>query len=165
MKKSISILLTGSIVFAMGLSSCKSKTSDTSIKTSVETAFRADPVAAGAVATVDKGVVTINGVCNDEAAKAKAGEIAKGIKGVKEVINNCTVPPPAPVEVVVNADDAALNAGLTDALKDNPTVHYTLNDGKIVLTGEIAKAKWMSLKQTLDKLKSKGYDLTGLTIK
>jgi hypothetical protein len=165
MKKSISILLAGSIVVTMSLASCKSKTSDTTIKTSVETAFKADPVSAGAVATVDKGVVTINGVCNDEAAKARAGEIAKGVKGVKEVINNCTVPPPAPVDVVVNADDAALNAGLTDALKDNPTVHYTLSDGKIVLTGEIAKSKWMKLKQTLDKLKSKGYDLTGLTIK
>ena len=38
-------------------------------------------------------------------------------------------------------------------------------DGKIVLTGEIAKVKWMVLKPILDKLKSKGYDLTGLKIK
>jgi nucleoside-triphosphatase THEP1 len=50
-------------------------------------------------------------------------------------------------------------------LKDHPGLSYSINDGKVVLTGTIAKAKWAALKQTLDKLKSKGYDLTGLTIK
>ena len=37
--------------------------------------------------------------------------------------------------------------------------------GKIVLKGEIAKAKWAALKQMLDKLTPKGYNLDGLTIK
>jgi hypothetical protein len=70
-----------------------------------------------------------------------------------------------PVQPVTNATDEELNRGVTDAIKDHPSVHYSLNNGKIVLTGEIAKDKWVALKQTLDKLTSKGYDLTGLTIK
>jgi nucleoside-triphosphatase THEP1 len=50
-------------------------------------------------------------------------------------------------------------------LKDQPGVKFSISDGKIILTGEIAKAKWVAVKQMLDKLKSKGYDLAGLTIK
>lgn len=148
----------------MIFTACKSKTKDSDIKTSVETALSADPMTAGTTVAVDKGVVTLSGTCKDETARVHCTEIAKGVKGVKEVVNNCTVSQP-PVDMVVNPDDDALNKGLTDALKDNPGVHYSLDNGKIVLTGEIAKAKWMSLKQTLDKLKSKGYELSGLTIK
>ena len=66
---------------------------------------------------------------------------------------------------VPTATDPELDRGLTDALKDHPTVKYSINDGKIVLTGAISKDRWMALKQNLDKLKSKGYDLTGLNIK
>ena len=65
----------------------------------------------------------------------------------------------------MNADDAALSSGLADALKDMPGVQGSVSDGKIVLTGEIAKAKWLMLKQTLDKLTPKGYNTDGLTIK
>ena len=147
----------------IAFTACKSKPKDADIQTSVQTAFNADPTVSGATVSVTKGVATISGVCSDEAAKSRAGDIAKGIKGVKEVVNNCNVTQP-PVDMVVNADDEALNKGLTDALKDNPGVKYSIDNGKIVLTGEIKKAKWMSLKQTLDKLKSKGYELSGLKI-
>jgi hypothetical protein len=40
-----------------------------------------------------------------------------------------------------------------------------MKDGKIVLTCEITKVKWKMLKETLDKLKPAGYELTGLKIK
>lgn len=76
-----------------------------------------------------------------------------------------TVDPVKTDPPVTTATDDALTMGLRDALKDHPTVNYSINDGKIVLTGEIAKDKWLQVKQTLDKLTSKGYDLTGLTIK
>ncbi|MEO7984375.1 MAG: BON domain-containing protein, partial [Bacteroidota bacterium] len=76
----------------------------------------------------------------------------------------CTVAP-APPPPIVNASDENLTNGLADALKDHPGVKSSVIDGKIVLTGEIAKAKWVAVKQMLDKLKPKGYDLSGLTIK
>lgn len=161
MKKLLTITAIIAIVFTF--SACKSTPKDADIKASVETALRADPMAAGTMVSVDKGVATITGECTDQACKDHCGSLVKGIKGVKEVVNNCTVAP-APMPVI-NADDATLTQGLADALKDNPSVQSSVVNGKIVLTGEIAKAKWAMLKQTLDKLKSKGYDLTGLKIK
>ena len=152
-------------VFALAISfnACKKKVKDADIKAAIETALKADPMSANTMVSVDKGVATITGECKDELCKTHCAEMVKGIKGVKQVVNNCTVAPK--MDVVVNADAEALTKGLMDALKDHAGVKSSVVDGKIVLTGEIAKAKWAALKQMLDKLMSKGYDLTGLTIK
>jgi len=161
-KLSTAILLMGVLALTISFTSCKKKAKDADIKAAIETALKADPMSANTMVSVDKGVATISGECKDEACKTHCADLVKGIKGVKEVVNNCTVAAPMPV---VNADDAALTQGLTDALKDHPGVKFSINEGKIVLTGEIAKAKWVAVKQMLDKLMSKGYDLAGLTIK
>lgn len=165
-KLSGTVLLAAALMLTLSFYSCKSKVSDADIKASIETALKADPMSSGTmVVSVDKGVATISGECKDQSCVAHCAELAKNVKGVKEVINNCSVAAAPPPPVVVNADDEALTKGLADALKDNPGVSSSIKDGKIVLTGEIAKAKWTALKQMLDKLKSKGYDLTGLKIK
>ncbi len=152
-------------VFALAISfnACKKKVKDADIKAAIETALKADPMSANTMVSVDKGVATITGECKDELCKTHCAEMVKGIKGVTEVVNNCTIAPK--MDVVVNADAEALTKGLMDALKDHAGVKSSVVDGKIVLTGEIAKAKWAALKKMLDKLMSKGYDLTGLTIK
>lgn len=152
-------------VFALAISfnACKKKVKDADIKAAIETALKADPMSANTMVSVDKGVATITGECKDELCKTHCAEMVKGIKGVTEVVNNCTIAPK--MDVVVNADAETLTKGLMDALKDHADVKSSVVDGKIVLTGEIAKAKWAALKQMLDKLMSKGYDLTGLTIK
>ena len=158
------ILLVGVFALAIGFNACKKKVKDADIKAAIETALKADPMSAGTMVSVDKGVATITGECKDDLCKAHCAEMVKGIKGVTEVVNNCTVAA-AFVPPVINADADALTKGLMDALKDHPGVKSSVLDGKIVLTGEIVKAKWAALKQMLDKLMSKGYDLTGLTIK
>ena len=161
MKKiSISIAMMAFFTLAIAFTSCKSKVSDADVQTAVETALKADPMAVNTMVSVEKGVATISGECKDDACKTHCADLVKGIKGVKEVVNNCTVTPP-----VVNSTDDALTMGLTDALKDNPGVTGSVDMGKIVLKGEIAKAKWAALKQMLDKLTPKGYNLDGLTIK
>ncbi len=161
-KLSTSILLMGVLALTISFTACKKKAKDADIKAAIETALKADPMSANTMVSVDKGVATLTGECKDQACKDHCGEMVKGIKGVKEVVNNCTVAAPMPV---INAADEALTKGLTDALKDHPGVSFSINEGKIVLTGEIAKAKWVAVKQMLDKLMSKGYDLKGLTIK
>lgn len=164
MKKLLtSVSLIAFLSMAIGFTACKSKPKDADIQAAIETALKADPQASGIAVIVSKGIATISGECVDETSKSHLADLVKGIKGVKDVVNNTTIaPPPAPV---MNADDAALTSGLTDALKDMAGVKGTISAGKIVLTGEIAKVKWAMLKQTLDKLTPKGYDLTGLTIK
>lgn len=159
-KLSTKIALMAFFILAISSTSCKSKVSDADVKTAVETALKADPMAVNTMVSVEKGVATISGECKDDACKAHCADLVKGIKGVKEVVNNCTIAPP-----VVNSSDDALTMALTDALKDNPGVTGSVDMGKIVLKGEIAKAKWAALKQMLDKLTPKGYNLDGLTIK
>jgi hypothetical protein len=96
--------------------------------------------------------------------KKNCEEMVAAVKDVKSVVNNCTVAaPPPPVEETVPA--AGNDQALVDALKDQPGVKGSMKDGKIVLTGEITKVKWKMLKETLDKLKPAGYELTGLKIK
>lgn len=164
MKKLVtSVSLIAFLSMAIGFTACKSKPKDADIQASIETALKADPMAANTTVSVANGIATISGECKDDMCRAHCADLVKGIKGVKDVVNNCTIAPPPPP--VMNADDAALSSGLADALKDMPGVQGSVSDGKIVLTGEIAKAKWTMLKQTLDKLTPKGYDLSELKIK
>lgn len=161
-KLSTSLIMMAAFATLISFNACKKKPKDADIKAAIETALKADPAASTASVSVEKGVATITGDFTDQATKDKLTSLVKGVKGVTDVVNNGVVSAPLPV---INADDEALTKGLTDALKDHPGLSYSINDGKVVLTGTIAKAKWAALKQTLDKLKSKGYDLTGLTIK
>lgn len=163
MKKQFSVLLLVAVL-ATGFYSCKSKPKDADIKTSVEKALAADPMAMGTTVSVEKGVVTLSGECKDDMCKANCEKLAAAVKGVDKVVNNCTIaPPPPPVQEP--AQVSANEQSLIDALKDQPGLKGSIKDGKIVLTGEIEKAKWKMLKVTLDKLSPAGYDLTGLKIK
>lgn len=165
MKKTLtSFLILAVASLAIGFTSCKSKPKDADIKAAVEKALAADPMSAGTmVASVDKGVVTITGTCQDEMCKAHCGDLVKGVKGVKEVVNNCAVaPPPAPVEI--SADDA-LTTAVKDALLAFPGVSATVKDGVISLTGQIAKADRQKLMMALQALKPKKVDPSALTNK
>lgn len=169
MKKTLTpIFLSLTMLLAISFTACKSKPKDADIKAAIETALKADPMAAGTGTTVsvEKGIATISGECKDEMCKASCEKIVAAVKDVKSVVNNCTVAaaPIAP-PIATAADTDIITKGLADALKDHPTVQSSVVDGKIVLTGEIAKAKWAMVKQLLDKLRAKGYDLTGLKIK
>lgn len=163
--KKLKIVLMSLAVAAMALTiqSCKTKLKDSDIQATIEKAISADGKLAGTAVAVKDGIATLTGQLADNSAVTYVVDAIGKLKGVKSVVNNLTVaPPPAPV---VNADDAALTQGLADIFKDVPSVTSSIKDGKIVLVGEIVKAKWAMIKQTLDKLKSKGYDLTGLKIK
>jgi len=55
-------------------------------------------------------VVTLSGKVPDEAGKARAGEVAKGVEGVKEVKNILQVVPESQMKVVDKADDQIKDA-------------------------------------------------------
>lgn len=129
-KKQIVSILVFAFLFAVGAVSCKPKDGD--IQKAVQTAIAAEPDAAGVVASVEKGVVTLTGEVKDEAVKIAINGIAAGMKDVKSVVNDITVAAP-----IINAVDSALQTGLIDALKDHPGVSFSVLDGVITLTGEI----------------------------
>jgi osmotically-inducible protein OsmY len=155
----ICLLLSTSSFF---ISSCKEK--DSKIQAAVNTEIRNNPDMTGLSASVQNGVVTLSGECKDEASKSLAESAIGKIKGVKQVINNCTISPPATsAPVVITADDA-LTKSVADATKDYPAVKASVKDGVITLTGEIKKAELQKLMMTLNTLKPKKID-NQLTIK
>ncbi|MEX6687559.1 BON domain-containing protein [Danxiaibacter flavus] len=169
MKKQIlnRLLLLFTILIPVMFTSCGPKDAD--IKANVEKAIQADPMASMGTLTVDvmNGVATIGGECKDGECKAKREEIAKGVKGVKSVVNNSTVmaPPPPPVQapVTISADEP-LSKNVTDAIKDHPGVEASVKDGVVTLTGEIKRADLPKLMQKLSALKPKKIE-NKLTIK
>ena len=66
---------------------------DTTLTTSVKTQLATDKL--GTLTRIDvdtyNGVVSLNGVVASPADKARAEEIARGVKGVKKVVNNLQV--------------------------------------------------------------------------
>ena len=145
--------------------SCGPKDAD--IQKSIDTAVKADADLSGLSVSVKDGVATISGESKDDAAKLKAESLVKGIKGVKNVINNVSVappPPPPPASVEVTADDPLAKA-LADATKDFPSVKASVKDGVISLSGEISKTNLRKLMMVLNTLKPKQILQTDLTIK
>jgi hypothetical protein len=145
------------------ISSCGPK--DSKIQTDVETVIRNNPSSNGIAASVQNGVVTLSGECKDEASKSTVeSEVAK-VKGVKRVVNNCTIAtPPAQSAPVTIAEDETLNSNVKDAIKDYPGVKATVKDGVITLTGNIKRPDLQKLIMSLQSLRPKKID-NQLTIK
>ncbi|HKZ66323.1 MAG TPA: BON domain-containing protein [Chitinophagaceae bacterium] len=168
MKQKLSglLLLVGAVTLISSTTTgCKSKVKDADVKTAVEAALRANPETVGLIVDVKDGTATVSGEVKDEAAKAKATELATGIKGVKSVENNVSIaaPPPAPAQVEITADDP-LTIAVKDATKDYPTVTATVKDGVISVSGELKSDSWKKLKMALDGLRPKRVDASGLKI-
>ena len=70
--------------------------------------------------------------------------------------------PPAPVTI---SSDEALKQGVTDALKDYPSVKAKVSDSVINLTGDIKRSDWQKVMPTLNSLHPKRVNSTNLTIK
>jgi hyperosmotically inducible protein len=92
------------------------------------------------VDTLD-GIVTLHGQVDTEAAKTKAAQEAKGIKGVKDVHNLLAVVPKTAKDQVAASDDQIqkrVEAALeSDAgLKDSSIKVKSVHDGTVLLSGK-----------------------------
>ena len=153
------VLLAMVILATFAFVSCKSKDSDADIKARVEEAIKADSTMMGTmVADVKNGAVTITGVCKDAACKNMCEKSITGIKGVKSVVNNCTVAavvdvaPPASLTTVL---DAPTQQKVKDGLKDIKGVTVEFSGDKAMLSGEVTKADRMKIMQMLMSAKVK----------
>jgi osmotically-inducible protein OsmY len=73
--------------------STRASLGDAAITASIKTDFLKDPDLSVLKIDVDTkdGVVTLNGLADNEAARKRAGQLAGAIKGVREVRNHLTV--------------------------------------------------------------------------
>jgi hyperosmotically inducible protein len=131
------------------------KPSDASIAESVKS--KISTVAQGLTVDVKDGVVTLGGQVADDATKAAVASALTGLKGVKSVVNNITLPPPPPPPVVqVNPDDvlrSTIDAAF--AAKGIKGVTATVNQGVVTLTGDVKKADLQKVLQVANEAKPK----------
>ena len=158
------LLMVVAVSATMLFVSCKPKDAD--IKAAVEKALKADPMMSNTTVDVKDGVVTMGGECKDDACKAGCEKIAAGVKGVKSVVNNCTVapPPPPPPASLSTTIDATKMQQVKDGLKDIAGVTVEFVGDKAVLKGEVTSANRMKIMQMLAAAKVLS-DATGLTDK
>lgn len=149
------LLMAVAVSATMFFVSCKPKDAD--IKAAVEKALKADPMMSNTTVDVKDGVVTMGGECKDDACKSMCEKTVAAIKGVKSVVNNCTVaPPPAPepASVAVSALAADVQQKIKDGLKDiKGLTSVAFSDKGAVLIGEVSKLDNMKIKQILGAAK------------
>jgi hyperosmotically inducible periplasmic protein len=150
--KLIKLLMVVAVSATLLFVSCKPKDAD--IKASIEAAIKADAMMTGTTVDVKDGIATISGVCKDDACKAMCEKTIGAIKGVKSVVNNCTVaPPPPPPASMTTVMDAATQQKVTDGLKDIKGVTVTFEGDKAVLAGSVSKADRIKIMQMLASAK------------
>lgn len=155
------MLTAAALIATVSFVSCKPKDAD--VQKNVQ-----EKEATGIMVEVKDGVATLTGEVADDAAKAKAEEIAKENKDVKSVVNNITIAAPVAttpaVTTPVIAVDDVLTKGVMDATKDFSTVKAEVKDGIVWLNGELKKADLPKLMMALNALKPKKIE-NKLTIK
>ena len=138
--------------FVVFLASCKQGPSDKDIENDLTSKIRS--AAPGVITTVKNGVVTLSGTCPDESCKHTSETSAKETKGVKEVVNNIIISaPPAPTVEITSTD--TLQTSLNSLLSAYKSVHGTVQDGVITLTGDIKRSELTTLMQSVNELKPK----------
>ncbi len=149
-------LIAAAISFTV--SACKSGPKDAEIETAIKAKFAESADMASTTVAVKDGIVTLSGVCKDDACKAACAAAVTGMKGVKEVKNECTVAPapapPAPASVATVLDAATMQK-VKDGLKDLKGVMVDFAGDKAVLSGEVTKADRMKIMQMLMAAKVK----------
>ena len=138
------------LLFVMSTLFVSCKPSDADIQKAITEKMSSMPDMSGMTTSVTDGVVTISGECKDEECKANCEKLIKEVKGVKSVINNCTLPAP----VVINPDDT-LTTSVNAALSNYPGVTASVSDGVVTLTGEVSKSNLMPLMQSVQELQPK----------
>lgn len=123
-----------------------SNVKDSDLETQATEVIATNPDASDVDITVVDKVATLSGTVQDDVTKSYVESSVQGVKGIKSVVNNLVVVPPAPDYTEM---DAMLNSALPDALKDHPTVTAEVKDGVIILNGE---AKEKDLPMIMEKV-------------
>ena len=142
------------LAFAV-LSAACSQQADIGITTKVKSLLESDRVISTSSqiqVTTEKKVVTLAGPVDSPAAKAHAVTLAKGVEGVKKVVDNLTVNPnaaaaqPAAAETASGAATPPTDTAITQAVKEklllqpetaSGNIAVDTHDGVVTLSGTV----------------------------
>src|SRR6185369_10919691 len=141
------------LAFAV-LSAACSQQADIGITTKVKSLLESDRVISTSSqiqVTTEKKVVTLAGPVDSPAAKAHAVTLAKGVEGVKKVVDNLTVNPnaaaqPAAAETASGATTPPTDTAITQAVKEklllqpetaSGNIAVDTHDGVVTLSGTV----------------------------
>ncbi len=123
--------------------------SDSRIADDVTTALGANPATESfdVRVRVDDGVVTLQGTVESWQEKQLSERVAKGVIGVRSVVNNIDV------EYTVERTDADIAADIREALRwdvriDDALIDVAVDDGNVTLSGTVGSAAEKRLAQT-----------------
>src|SRR2546426_10256725 len=134
-------LLVTMVMLAAGARSAPAKTvgqalDDATIITEIKAKLAADKFSNLTKISVksDSGVVTLSGTVDSIDRKARAGQIASAVKGVKGIVNNievaaAAIPAPSPSQSAIDATGTVARVD-----RDNGTI--TLDDGRVLKTSD-----------------------------
>jgi hyperosmotically inducible protein len=146
----------------------KTMVTDSWVTSKIKISLFADERVKGSQVSVDtaKGVVHLRGKVDSAEAKSAAGDIAKGVDGVKSVKNDLQVVAPATRKAVDASDSDIAKAVVTRLSKDTQlkTVEVRTDAGVVTLTGQVAtigtSAKASELARGVPGVKSVKNELT-----
>ena len=162
-----SVLVMGMVLtLAVAAGACKSGPDDAALTQSVKAKIQAAANLAGAKVdvAVKEGVVTLSGTVDNDAAKAAAETVAKGVEGVKSVTNQITVKPPvAAVPPAEAGNDAAIKKAVSDNLTKASITGVTVDvaAGVVTLKGSVAKGMKIKAMQAANEANPKPKSVVG----
>lgn len=150
------IWILGVALVAFFAAACGGPT-DAELKTKAEEALKGDPATSSVAVEVKDGAATISGEVKDDAAKAKAAELAK-VEGVSSVTNDVVVaaaPPP-----IASADDPTLKTKAEEALKAKNCgdISVEVSEGKVTLRGTVTREKLPECMMAVQETKPKSVE-------
>lgn len=139
MKVRVITILSLSLVLLLG--ACGGK-SDADLKSESDKALKDNETTSSVTVEVSDGVATIKGDVEDDAARAKAAELVTKVEGVKSVVNEVTVNPPAPMPEA-KGDDSEVKTKIEEGLKKVgcATAKVDVKDGVATLSGSVDASK------------------------
>lgn len=141
-----SILALVAVAGLLACAACSSKTGDNvSYKESVKQALQQAELTDVSVSEDrDKNTVTLAGTVHSDDAKAKAGDVAKGVAGGRIVVNEVSVQPVGAESdaknIASNLDDAIeknYKAALISNGLDKQHIDYNAKNGVLILKGSV----------------------------
>ncbi len=117
------------------ISGCKPR--DEKIKSTVERKLQQHQDLILVSASVDKGIVTLDGAVNTDSERNIAATIADESNGTSPIVNRIRLNNPSSLSSE-SIKDEILTEEMVQILKDYPGVSEKVNDGIITLTGHIS---------------------------